>query len=51
MLYYSLCQTVFTLFLGWMHILLYNLLIAMMGNTYHLVLEEIDIEYKKSVKF
>ena len=50
-MYYSdFTKCVFTVFMVVMHILLMNMLIAMMGNTYHQVIKRSKKEYKRQVK-
>ena len=47
--YKDFTKCVFTVFMLLMHVLLLNLLIAMMGNTYHQVIVESVKEYRKQV--
>ena len=50
-IYYSdFTKTVFIAFMLMMHILLLNMLIAMMGNTYHQITKKSEKEWKKQVK-
>jgi len=51
MYYLNFVKVIFSFFMIFMHVLLFNLLIAMMGNTYHIVLMKAETEYKKKVIF
>lgn len=48
--YPALSKTVFTVFMVLVPILLLNMLIAMMGNTYAHVIEQSEKEWMKQVK-
>ncbi len=51
-MYYSdFTKCVFVAFMVIMHILLINMLIAMMGNTYHQVIKRSTKEYRRQVTF
>jgi succinate dehydrogenase hydrophobic anchor subunit len=47
--YPTLCKTVFAIFMVLVPILLLNMLIAMMGNTYAHVIEQSEKEWVKQV--
>lgn len=49
--YPNLAKTVFALFMVFVPILLLNMLIAMMGNTYAHVIEQSEKEWVKQVKY
>ena len=50
MIYYAdFTKVVFVGFMILMHILLLNMLIAMMGNTYHQIIKKSEKEWRKQV--
>ncbi len=51
MYYADFCKVLFVFFMILMHILLINMLIAMMGNTYQQIIKKSEKEYYRQVSY